>query len=255
MRSLSRTLSSRFIDGAVLRRSLAMGVAVGVFGISYGVLAITAGLAPWLAVLSSIIVLAGGSQFAFVAVIAAGGAPMAGAASGLLLNLRFVPLGVALATRLPETSWRRRLIDSYVLVDESVALALVGPREGTAQRFRLAGWIVFVTWVIGTGIGATFGQILDPERFGLDAAFPAGFLALLAPWFRTRSGQVAAISGVAFALVLTPVVAPGLPIVAAGFGALIGLLVRDEPDDEQASPDPAVPPSSKAHAQRDGVSR
>ncbi len=239
MRSLPRTRPGPGVDADVvaLRRSLAMGAAVGVFGISYGVLAVAAGLAPWLAVTSSLVVLAGGSQFAFVAVIAAGGAPMAGAVSGLLLNLRFVPFGVALAAQLPPASLRRRLLDSYLLVDESVALALAGPRESTGHRFRLAGWTVVGTWVVGTGLGATLGPLIDPGRFGLDAAFPAGFLALLAPWLRTRPGQVAAVTGVGLALVLTPIAPPGLPIVAAGLGACAGLLVRD----------PDVPPGDDAH--------
>lgn len=211
------------------RRAMALGAAVGVFGLSFGVLAVAAGLPPWLTILTSLLVLAGGAQFAFIAVIGAGGAPLAATVSGLLLNLRFVPFGLALAPRLPAAPLWRRLVDSYLLVDESVALGLAGPAEGTARRFRLGGWAVVVTWIGGTTVGAYGGQLLDPERFGLDAAFPAGFLALLAPWLRTRAGQVAAVAGVLLALSLTPVAPPGVSIVAAGLGALVGTRFQDRP--------------------------
>lgn len=224
MRSLSRTPATDVAaHERVWRRASALGTAVGVFGLSYGVLAVAAGLPPWLTVVSSLLVLAGGAQFAFVAVIAAGGAPLAGVVSGLLLNLRFIPFGVALAANLPPAPLGRRLLDGYLLVDESVALGLSGPPAGTAYRFRLGGWMVVVTWVLGTALGAYGGQLVDPERFGLDAAFPAGFLALLAPWLRTRAGQMSAAAGVGLALLLTPITPPGVPIVAAGLGAFAGL--------------------------------
>ena len=229
MRSLSRTPATDVAaHERVWRRALALGAALGVFGLSYGVLAVAAGLPPWLTVLSSLLVLAGGAQFAFVAVIAAGGAPLAGVVSGLLLNLRFIPFGVALAANLPPAPLARRLLDGYLLVDESVALGLSGPPAGTAYRFRLGGWMVVVTWVLGTALGAYGGQLVDPERFGLDAAFPAGFLALLAPWLRTRAGQVSAAAGVGLALLLTPITPPGVPIVAAGLGAFAGLWLFPE---------------------------
>jgi predicted branched-subunit amino acid permease len=230
MRSASRpSTSPAHPDDRVGRRAVALGAAVGVFGISFGVLAVAAGLPPWLTILTSLVVLAGGSQFAFIAVIGAGGAPLAATISGLLLNLRFVPFGLALAPRLPAGSLPRRLLDSYLLVDESVALGLAGSPEGTARRFRLAGLAVVITWIGGTAIGAFGGQLLDPERFGLDAAFPAGFLALLSPWLRTRAGRVAAVTGALLALALTPVAPPGVPIVAAGLGALLGLRAADRP--------------------------
>lgn len=240
MRSPCRTSASPVRpDDRVGRRAAALGGAVGVFGLSFGVLAVAAGLPPWLTVLTSLLVLAGGAQFAFIAVIGAGGAPLAATVSGLLLNLRFVPFGLALAPRLPAGPLWRRLLDSYLLVDESVALGLAGPPEGTARRFRLAGWAVVITWIGGTALGAYGGQFLDPERFGLDAAFPAGFLALLAPWLRTRAGRVAAGTGALLAVALTPVAPPGVPIVAAGLGALLGLGMTDDPVERAPAGDTA----------------
>lgn len=209
---------------AALRRALPIGAAVAVYGVSYGVLAVTAGLSPTLATLSSLLVLAGGSQFAFVGVLLAGGTPLAGVAGGLLLNLRFVPFGMAIARHLPPDGRSRRWLDSYLVVDEAVAVGLDAPPEEVAYRFRVTGWTVTVAWILATALGAFGGQFLgDPERLGLDAAFPAGFLALLAPWLRTRAGQVAAATGAMIAVALTPVTAPGVPIVAAALGAVVAL--------------------------------
>ncbi len=253
-----------FVVGQVVPISLA----VGAYGLSYGVLATAAGLSPGLATLSSVVVLAGGSQFAFVGVLAAGGHPMTGALGGLLLNLRYLAFGLAIAPHLSRGPWWRRALDSYLLVDESVALALGGSQHKRAERrhsqdpgrtvvsndgsgtsddegaladatgderlptltvagrYRRVGLGVVIAWIGATAVGAYGGQLLgDPERFGLDAAFPAGFLALLAPWLRQRSGQVAAAVGVLLALALTPVAPPGIPILAAGLGAVVALQV------------------------------
>jgi predicted branched-subunit amino acid permease len=212
----------------VWSKALPVGAAVAAYGLSYGVLAVAAGLSPLVATLSSVLVLAGGSQFAFVGVLAAGGNPLAGALGGLLLNVRYLAFGFAMAPRLPRSSIGRRLVDSYLVVDESVALALGGPPAEAARRFRITGLTVVVAWIGATALGAYGGQLLgDPERFGLDAAFPAGFLALLAPWLRRRAGQVAALVGTALALLLTPIAPPGVPVLAAALGALVALRVTD----------------------------
>jgi predicted branched-subunit amino acid permease len=213
----------------VLARAIPVGVAVGAYGLSYGVLAVAAGMSPLLATLSSLIVLAGGSQFAFVGVLAAGGNPLMGAASGLLLNLRLLPFGLSIARHLPPAPLPRRAVDGYLVVDESVALALSDPDDGVVRRFRVTGVTVVIAWIGATAIGAYGGQFLgDLRTWGLDAAFPAGFLALVAPWLRTRSGRVAAAVGVFLAVVLTPITPPGVPILAAGLGAVIALRVRTE---------------------------
>lgn len=223
MRSLYRTLWRSSRDPA-FTKAFPVGVAVAAYGLSYGVLAVAAGLSPLVATISSIIVLAGGSQFAFVGVLAAGGSPLAGAISGLLLNLRYLAFGFAIAPHLPHARRRRRAIDGYLVVDESVALGLAGPNDAVAHRFRVAGWTVVTMWIGATALGAYGGQLIgDPERFGLDAAFPAGFLALLSPWLVHRPGRVAAVLGAVLAIGLTPVAPPGIPIIAAGFGAIVAM--------------------------------
>ncbi|MEX0835915.1 MAG: AzlC family ABC transporter permease [Nitriliruptor sp.] len=205
-----------------------MALAVGAYGLSYGVLATAAGLSPLLATLSSLLVLAGGSQFAFVAVLAAGGAPMTGAVGGLLLNVRYAAFGLAIAQALPRGPLPRRMLDAYLVVDESVALALGAAGRGAdrrevSARFRLVGAAVTISWIGLTAVGAYGGQLLgDPEVLGLDAAFPAGFLALLAPWLRSPAGRRAAVAGALLAVALTPVTPPGVPLLAAALGAVAG---------------------------------
>lgn len=224
---------------AVAWRALPVAAAVGIYGISYGVLAVAAGLSPLVATLTSLLVCAGGSQFAFVGVLAAGGSPVAGAASGLLLNLRFVAFGLSLAPHLrPRPGRLGRFADAQMVVDETVALTLAGPRDHTRRRYRILGVVLVSTWVVTTAVGAYGGaQFGDLDAWGIDVAFPAGFLALLAPWLRSRQGRVAALSGVAIALALTPVLPAGLPVVVAAAGALIAVrFVRPAADAPAAGP-------------------
>jgi predicted branched-subunit amino acid permease len=225
-----------------------VGIAVGAYGLSFGVLAVAGGMSPWLATLSSLLVLGGGSQFAFVGVLAAGGNPMTGAIGGLLLNVRYVAFGLAIAPHLPAGPLWRRSRDAYLIVDESVGLGLAAPPGQVARRFRVVGATVTATWIGATAVGAYGGRLLgDPEVLGLDAAFPAGFLALLAPWLRDRPGQVAALTGTALALLLTPVAPPGVPILAAGLGALVAMRVTPSTDrgaddlDAPTLPEPSEP--------------
>jgi len=238
MSPMYRTIRApRRID-PVLAKAVPVGLAVGAYGLSYGVLAVAAGLSPLVATVSSVVVLAGGSQFALVGVIAAGGSPITGAVGGLLLNLRYLAFGVAIAAHLPRGRLWRRALDAYLVVDESVALALSGP--DVARRFRVVAYTVVTTWIGATAIGAYGGRLIgDPTTFGLDAAFPAGFLALLAPWLRTRRGRVAAVTGTLLALALTPVAPVGVPILAAGLAAFVAMRVPEGRRDEVTAPDPA----------------
>lgn len=228
----------------------AVAVALSAFGLSYGVLAVAAGMSPALTVLSSFIVFGGGSQFAFIGVLAAGGNPMAGAVSGLLLNLRFIAFGLAISPQLPRASIGRRALDSYLIIDESVGLGLAAKAGQVARRFRLVGLSVFVAWTSSTAIGAYGGQLLgDPEVLGLDAALPAGFLALLVPWLRQRDGRVAALLGAAVALALTPIAPPGVPIIAAGLGAVVAMALPATPR-VGAGPSEATPPADASALER-----
>ncbi len=183
-----------------------MGLAVGVFGVSYGVLAVAAGLPASMVVAMSVLVFSGGAQFAAVGIVAAGGGPWAAVVPGLLLSTRFVPLGLAAAPFLGGPA-RLRAVAAHLLIDESAAVALAQPDARSARRaFWSTGLVLGVTWLAGTVVGALAGTVVrDPAVLGLDAAFPAGFLALLAPLVRTRRQRAAAVAGAALAVATTPV--------------------------------------------------
>nr|MBA2331684.1 AzlC family ABC transporter permease [Actinomycetota bacterium] len=139
----------------------------------------------------------------------------------VLLNARYVPMSVAVASIFPG-SRRRRLFESQLIVDESWALA---GRNGRFDYAILvgAGLFFYVLWVGGTAAGTLVGDLLDPEAIGLDAAFPALFLALLVPYVRARRSLVAGVVAAAITLVLIPVAPPGVPLVVAALACLVGL--------------------------------
>jgi predicted branched-subunit amino acid permease len=142
----------------------------------------------------------------------------------LLLGARHIGYGLALHPLLPR-SRRTRLLAAQLLIDESTALATTQPdKRNAAGAFWWAGLSVFVAWNVGTAVGAIFGDALgDPADLGLDAVFPAAFLALLVPLLRAADGRAAAICGGAIALALVPFVPAGVPIIVAAVGAVLGL--------------------------------
>jgi 4-azaleucine resistance transporter AzlC len=206
---------------SIRRSALALGVAVGVFGVSFGVIAVGSGLSVPMACAMSLFVFTGATQFAAVSVIDSGGSPLSAVGSGLLLGLRHIGYGLSLDRTLPrERRWR--LAAAQFLIDESTAMALAQPDPADGRRaFWNTGLSVFVFWNAGTLVGALFGSVLgDPATLGLDAVFPAAFLALIVPLLRERDGRLAAATGALIAAVLVPLVAAGLPIVLAAFGAV-----------------------------------
>jgi 4-azaleucine resistance transporter AzlC len=201
-----------------------LGLAVGVFGVSFGLIAVTAGLTPLKACAMSLLVFTGASQFAAVGVVGAGGSPVAAIASALFLGARNAAYGLTMAPvlkgRLPV-----RLLAAQLVIDESTALAVAQESIDERQRgFWAAGVSIYVFWNIGTVIGALGGQLIGkPETWGLDAAFPAAFIALLIPHLRKVGGKQSALLGGLIALVLTPVLPPGIPILVAAVASVLGL--------------------------------
>ena len=201
--------------------ALGIGVATGIYGISFGVLAVTAGLSAAQACAMSLLVFTGGSQFAAVSVIAAGGASATAAVNALLLGARNTAYGLSLATLLRGPLWRRAAA-SQLVIDETTAMARAQDDPRVARgAFWFTGASVFVCWNLGTLLGAYAGDALgDPERYGLDAMFPAAFLALLAPQLRQPGAPAAAVAGALIALVLLPFTPAGVPVLAATLGVL-----------------------------------
>jgi len=210
---------------AILTASLALGIAVGLVGASFGVLAVANGLTVLQAQVMSVLVFTGASQFAAVGVIASGGSGAAAVASGLLLAARNGVYGLALAPIL-QGSLGRRLVASHFVIDETTAMATAqADRAGQVRAFWLSGLSIFVFWNLGTLVGALAGGALsDPAALGLDAAFPAGFVVLIGPHLRTRTGRLAALLGGLLVLLTTPFVRPGMPILIASLAVLVGLV-------------------------------
>jgi 4-azaleucine resistance transporter AzlC len=207
--------------------ALPFAVAVGLFGVSFGVLSSTSGgMGALPAMVMSATTFAGSAQFAAASILAGGGQPIAAVAAALLLNARYLPIGISVA-RVLTGGPLRRFLKAQLVVDESWAIAAQGGGEFVAGRLIGAGIVLWLSWVMGTVIGAVGGEALgDPTALGLDAAFPALFLALLASQLTDRGAVSAAILGAGIAIALTPFTPPGVPIIAASAAALIGLLDR-----------------------------
>jgi predicted branched-subunit amino acid permease len=191
------------------------------------VLAREAGM-PSLAVAAfSVIVFAGSAQFAAIAILGQGAGVGAAVAAAAMMNSRFLPMGVALAPSLPGGPWKRAL-QGQAVVDASWAMAADG--KGGFDRHYLFGLtaVQYVAWVLGTVLGVLWGDLLgDPEALGLDAVYPAFFLALLFEELRARrAARGVAAAGALIALVLVPIAPPGVPVLAAALAALVGLRDR-----------------------------
>jgi 4-azaleucine resistance transporter AzlC len=209
-----------------IRAILPLMPAIVAFGASFGVLAQAAGIDALAAVIMSATTFAGSAQFAVVSVLGAGGTAAAAIGAAVLLNGRYVPMGVA-ASGAFRGGPLRRLLEAQLLVDESWALS---SREGGGFDRKVlvgAGGLLYVGWVASSAVGVLAGDSLtDPSTLGLDAAFPALFLALLVPLLRSeldRRPLEAAVLGAIIAIALTPVTPAGVPVIAATLACLIGV--------------------------------
>lgn len=213
-----------------LRAGVPFAIAGGLLALSFGVVAQGAGLSAAAAIVMSAIVFAGSAQFAAIAILASGGTAGAAVAAAALMNSRFLPMGVALAPSLPGGPLRRAA-QGQTVVDASWALAARG--DGSFDRGLLFGSsaIQYVSWVGGTIAGAVWGDALgDPDALGLDAIYPAFFLALLIAEARGRRALGVAALGALVALLLVPVAPAGVPVLVASLAALVGLWRRSAGD-------------------------
>ena len=199
-----------------------LAIAVAGFGISFGVLARSAGMGVVAPVVFSATTFAGSSQFAAASVLEAGGEVAAAVVAAILLNVRYGPIGLSVAPAFGGRRWSR-FLQAQLVVDETWAVSNRGGGRFDRQVLIGAGLVLYVAWVGSTAIGVVAGDLLaDPEALGLDAAFPALFLALLAPLIRSRRAVIAALLGAVAALALVPLAPPGVPIIAAAAACLVG---------------------------------
>ena len=203
-----------------------LALAAASFAAAFGVLAQAAGMGVLAPIVMSATTFAGAAQFAAASVLDEGGGVVAAVAAAVLLNARYAAIGIAVAPAF-KGSPLRRVVESQLIVDESWAVAQVGHGRINRRVLVGAGLVLFPFWVGGTTLGVLFGDVLgDPERFGLDAAFPALFLALLATQLVNRRTVLAAVAGGVIAFVLIPVAPPGVPVIAASAVCLAGLMRR-----------------------------
>jgi predicted branched-subunit amino acid permease len=213
---------------AIIRDGVAVGVASGLYGVSFGAISVAAGLDVFQTCVLSLLAFTGASQFALVGVVASGGAPLSGAVTALMLGTRNSLYGLRLAPLLDWHGWRRAAA-AHVLIDESTAMSVNrATRPAARTGFLSTGLAVFVLWNLATLGGALAGKALgDPRTYGLDAAVGGAFLALLWPRLSNRRNQVVAILAVALALGLVPGTAAGVPVLSAAVVALAaGALTR-----------------------------
>jgi len=265
----------RTLDRQTLRAIALVCLADAIVGASFGALTVSGGLPAWVPIVMSLLVFAGGSQFAAAAVLIAGGSPVAAVLAGLVLNARLLPYGFAVADvvsgqprrhpnrprrpdrprrhpnrprRRPDEHgrWWVRLLGAHLITDESVAFTM---RQTDPRRRRAAFWTcglgLFLCWNAAVALGVFAGSIMpNPDNFGLDAAFPAVLLALVLPSLTARRTRNAALAGAAIAVAVTPVLPAGLPLLLALAGLALALASQKPnpaPDLSLDSPPAAVP--------------
>lgn len=215
--------TERSNDRSLAASCAVLGAAVGVFGIAFGVGSVAAGGSVAMTCVMSLLVFTGASQFSAVSVIASGGSTAAALAGASLLAARNGVYGLAMSRTL-RGSLLKRIVAAQITIDESTAMSTAQEEPQVARvAFWWTGLSVYVFWNAGTLIGALAGNAIDPEKFGLDAAFPAGFVAMVIPHLRHRNGRRAAAIGAVICAVTIPFMPAGVPILCASVGVLVGV--------------------------------
>src|SRR5215831_15327959 len=232
MRSFWRTL-----DSGSLRDIALVCLADAIVGASFGAITVSGGLHPSVPITMSVLVFAGGAQFAAAGVVLAGGSPAAAVLAGLILNARLLPYGFTVADAVG-SKWWTRLLGAHLIVDESVAFAL---RQHERQRRRAIFWTcglaLFGCWNAAVVLGAAAGTVMrNADGFGLDTVFPAVLLALVLPSLADRGTRHAALAGAIIAVAATPFLPAGVPVLLA----LAGLVLAGRPAVTTADTNPAL---------------
>ncbi|TQJ31741.1 AzlC family ABC transporter permease [Microbacterium sp. SLBN-146] len=207
-----------------VREALGVALATSAYGVSFGALAVVSGFDVWQTCVLSLLMFTGGSQFAFIGVIGAGGVAAAPAAiaSASLLGIRNIAYGMSMSPIIGRGAVKRAAA-AHFTIDESTAVALA---QRTPRARTLGFWVtgvgIYVGWNLSTLAGALAGDVLgDPKAYGLDAAAAAAFLALLWPRLRRRQPIVVGIAAALVATLLTPVLMPGIPVLVAALVAVV----------------------------------
>ena len=210
---------------AIIRDAMGIGIAVAAYGFVFGAQGVATGLSLAQTMALSLLMFTGASQFALVGVLGAGGTGVAAALTALMLGARNALYGLRLAPLLQVTG-AKRLLAAQWTIDESTAMALACENNADERAARVAFWAtgvsIYVFWNLSTLLGGLGAKALgDPRTLGLDAVIPAAFLALLWPRLKGREPWAIAVLSATVAILLTPALHPGLPVLAAALVAII----------------------------------
>lgn len=206
----------------IARAAMPASLAVGAFGLSIGIVARSVGLGWTAPTVFAATTFGGSAQVAALGVLTGGGGVVAAIVAGILVHLRFVPIGISVASCF-HGSPLRRFLEAQVVSDINWALAHRGGGRYDRRILLVAGVVVWVVWVCATVVGLALGGVVgDTQRFGLDALFPAMFIGLLVPQLRRRDEVVAVALAIGLVLIAVPLVPPGIPILVGALAALLG---------------------------------
>ena len=212
------------VNRTTASQSLSVSITVGLYGTAFGAASIAAGFSVLQTCLLSLLTFSGASQFAVVGVMGAGGSAIAGIATASLLGVRNMLYALRMAPLL-RVSGFKKVIAAQVTIDESTGVALSQEKLGTEamkQGFWLTGFGVYIFWNIFTLLGALGAKAMgDPSAWGLDAAVPAAFLGLVWPRLTNKLERALAVSALVVAVLLSPVLSAGLPIISTVVLAVI----------------------------------
>jgi len=221
----------------VISACVTLGIAVGLYAIAFGVASVSAGGTVAQTCALSLLVFTGASQFSAVSVLGAGGSAVSAFGGAAILAARNGVYGLAMAPHL-KGRLATRLVAAQLTIDESTAMAAAQDDEAHKRAaFWVTGASIYVFWNLGTLLGALLGSAMDPRTLGLDAAFPAAFVAILWPLLRERRSAMAALIGAVVCLALIPFTPVGVPILCATVGIVVGV---------QPSPQTAAPEAAEA---------
>jgi len=207
----------------VFAACLTLSLATGVFAVSFGVTAVGAGASIAQTCVMSLTIFTGASLFSAVSGVGAGGTAVSAFGGAALLAARNAVYGLAMAPHL-RGRLATRLVAAQLTIDESTAMAAAQTDEDHRRAaFWITGLSIYLFWNIGTLVGAILGSAIDPNTYGLDAAFPAAFVAMVWPLLRERRSVYAAAIGATLCLALIPFTPVGVPILCAVLGVVVGI--------------------------------
>ena len=214
----------------IRRDALGIGIAVGAYALSFGAISVASGLNVLQTQMLSALMFTGASQFALVGVLGTGGGAIAAVATAWMLGARNGLYALHLAPHFKLKGWRK-VAAAQLTIDESTAMAMGHEDELKKHAFWATGISVYVLWNLGTLLGALGAAALgDPKTLGLDAAVVGGFVALLWPRLKDKTTWAVALGGAAVALMFTPFLKPGIPVLLAAIVAIIaGYATKNDP--------------------------